>query len=193
MKKKILALILISILLLSACGNQFLPTISDANLDNEVEIIMAALMTDEEQTIESYVEKLNLENSDHEYKVYNKNHYSYTITEKERLDMVESFTSKKGIREVNQDYSDFLAENEISDYVTDFELSEDFTEVKLYVQNLDELDLTPFLITYIGSQAYWVSILDAAQAYLLISPEERVYNVIFIDNETKEEIDPLEN
>lgn len=162
------------------------------NLDHDVEIIISAIITDSEQTIESYVDNLNLENPDKKYKVYDESHYSYTITEKERLDMADGFKTEEGILEVSGNYTAFLSQNEISDYVADFELSEDYTEVKIYVQNLDKLGWNSFSL-YFGSQLYWSLILDSVQAHFLISPEERIHNIIFIDNNTKEEIKPFEN
>lgn len=167
-------------------------SISVENLDYEVEIIISAIITDSEQTIESYVDNLNLENPDKKYKVYDESHYSYNITEKDRLDMVNEFKTEKGILHVSQSYTDFLSQNEISDYVSNFELSEDYTEVKIYVQNLDKLGWNSFSL-YFGSQLYWSLILDSVQAHFLISPEERIHNIIFIDNDTKEEIKPFEN
>lgn len=166
------------------------PIIEEVGLDSEVKIILSAIITDPNQTIDEYVANLKEDNPDDIYEIYDDSHYALVITEKERREQIEIIFSEVAYEKLITQYNNFLSENELSTFVSKFDLKDDYSEVKIYVQNLDKMGLGGFAF-YLGSEFYWGLVLDSIYAYQLVDINERNNNIIFINNDTKEIIEPF--
>lgn len=152
------------------------PVVEDLNY--EVDIILAAYIFDD-SSIDSYVEQLKADNPNAKYSVYNDEYYISTIKETERLEYITGIKENNALDEA---FSQFLNDEQYGGAFVDVKYDDELQNFELYVnKTLYEQNI---FACSIGSSLIINSISDSYQAYNLIKPEDRIINIVFIDNET---------
>lgn len=150
--------------------------------DKDVDIVLCSVLVGEE-TIYDYVENLKVENPDCIYNVYDESHYSQTIKESERKEMVEKIKNKEYIDEA---FKELFTEEKYNGAYLSIEYDNRMENVTFYVDRVkfEDLGLFNFLTPYIIGK----TLSDTIQAYNLVAVEDRSFRLLIIDNETKETI-----
>lgn len=149
--------------------------------DYEVEIIQLMITTDENMTIEKFVESLNQSENTIKYYVYDDTHYSHTIKESQRKEYITTLIDNK---EVENAFSELFTAQEYNGAFLSMEYDNNFSDVKFYVDRTKYDSLGMFINIIPVMTSALVS--DTVQAYNLVPIEERGCTVKIIDNETKE-------
>ncbi len=208
MKTKLLLLLLTSIFIIG-CGSQDYEPTKEPNLDEieintdeniekklitndeelskedlsyEVDIILQAYMFDN-NGIDAYVEQLKADNPNKKFSVYNDEYYIMTITEEERLEQLKNIHNNN----INELFSDLITDEQYSGAFIDFKYDDSLQNFEIYVNK--EIYEKNIFICSLGSALIINTISDSYQAYNLIQPEDRITNIVIIDNQTKEIIE----
>lgn len=150
-------------------------------VDKEVEVIMPMLSFDEEETIEEYVKKLQEQNPDQKYSIYNDEYYSHVLKNSERREMVEQMLSKEFVEET---FKDIFESEEYNGAFLKIEYDELFKEVTIFADKAKYesgglmMYLGPVLSTSLYSQS--------VQAYSLVPVEKREFRLVIIDESSGE-------
>ena len=212
--KRTLALLLSVLIFISGCGNSTKtvdltkPNDSESKssledvqeeteqkkhlLDKDVDIILSMYFFDDTD-INDFVEQQKTDDPDGIYAVYDDTHYTCTIKESKRKELVEKFKDEDFINDI---FKDVFTGEQYNGAFLSMDYDDMFRNVTFYVDknaydNVDfDIVLGPLFIS--GFFA------DSAQAYNLISPDDRNWTVKIIDNDTNETLfnsdeDLLEN
>lgn len=148
------------------------------NFDKDVDIIFSAFITGEE-TIGEYVEKLQIENPDETYSIYDENHYVQTIKESERKEFL-----KKIDEELEKSFYDIFNSEETKDVFENVEYDVLVENITFYAdkESYKENEFVSMFSVVITSNVF----ADVVQAYNLIEPDDRNCKILIVDKETEE-------
>lgn len=151
--------------------------------DEEVSVILSMISFDDSETIEDYVVKMNEENGSDSFAVYDENHYSLTIKESERQEVLRQYNSGEFIEE---SFNEIFSDEQYNSAFTKMDYDELFQNVTFYAdkEKYDSAGLAVFFGPVFISYAYS----DIIQAYSLIPVDERACTVKIVDDETNEVI-----
>ena len=201
--KKILLLLILAFVFVNGCGNkrtvEFQENISitdntvieDTVMENErenstteekkVTIIMSMFSFDENETIDEYVQKLNIENNTDSYSVYDNNHYSFMISESERRELLEQYNSGAFIE---NSFNDIFTDEQYNSAFVKMDYDEMFQNITFFAnkENYDNGGIAVIFGPTVISAIYS----DIIQAYSLVPIDERKCTVKVVNNETNE-------
>lgn len=197
MKKNLIAFLLLCCLLVAGCsskttkidltdntGNTVDTEKDEASnqvlFDKDVDIVLYRMSFDN-SSIEDYVAKLQEENPDKVYSVYDDNHYVVTIKESERRALVEEMKDDEYISEM---FKDVFTDEQYGGAFISMEYDELFQNITFYADK-DAYQAAGISASF-GSTLVAMMYSDFVQAYNLIPLEERIYNVVIIDEATGE-------
>lgn len=197
--KRIIPLLLSLSLLVCGCGSQTntvdltqkpqeTPNVSPAEesetpqlFDKDVDIILSAYDFNN-VGIEQYVEDYKKDNPDAVVEVYDDDHYKLTIKESKRQSTLEEILSKENI---NATFQEIFSDEQYAS-LKSVDYNDDFSEFTFYANKEEYEAGNPFI-------PFGVSIIckvlsDSIQAYNLVPPEDRDFNVLIVDQDTDEVI-----
>ena len=146
--------------------------------DKDVDIVFSAVITGEE-TIEKYVENLQVENPEKIYSIYDENHYVQTIKESERKEFLNTVDE-----ELEKSFYDIFNSEETKDVFENVEYDVLLENITFYA-NKDAFKENEFVSTF--SAVITSSVFaDVVQAYNLIEPNDRNCKILIVDKETEE-------
>ncbi len=204
MKKKIILLLSSMLILVSGCGNNTKTVDLTQSPDTESESIAVETQEETEQKeklfdkdvdiilsmisvgdtdIDTYVEEQKNNDPDGIYAVYDDFHYTYTIKESKRKELVENFKNEDYI---NDAFKDIFSDEQYNGAFLSMDYDDMFRNVTFYVDKnaYDNAGIAAALGPVFVSGVF----ADSAQAYNLVPPEERSCTVKIVDNDTKEVI-----
>lgn len=146
--------------------------------DYETEIILA-IMSFNNESAEDYVRKLQEQNPDKNYSVYNEDYYRTTIMESARKEVLKELSDKETVEDM---FSDYYSNESYGGAIQNIEYDDSFQNFVFYVDK-DKYKANSFAIS-IGIKISVIGVSDTYQAYNLIAPEERITNIKFVDAET---------
>lgn len=147
-------------------------------LDKDVDIVLSAVITGEE-TIEKYVENLQVENPDKIYSIYDENHYVQTIKESERKEFLNTVDE-----ELEKSFYDIFNSEETKDAFENVEYDVLLENITFYA-NKDAFKENEFVCT-ISAVITSSVFADVVQAYNLIETNDRNCKILIVDKETEE-------
>lgn len=196
MQKKLLCLFITICTLLCACGNTTtnnnmsnntddtpLNAVEEIDKSKPIDIILPMLSLNGE-TIDAYVAALATENPSETYSVYNEEYYIQTITEGERLEILETFSSSDVL---NDTLENLQSDEQLFSIFVKIEADELYQNFKVYV-NKDAYEQNIFAVQFVIPLTLSV-ISQSCQAYSLVLPEDRVTEIKYVDNATGEELE----
>lgn len=151
--------------------------------ESAVSIILTMYSFNDTETIDDYVLNLNKENGSDSFSVYDDNHYSLTISESERQEVLKQYNSGEFIKE---SFKEIFSDEQYNSAFIKMDYDELFQNVTFYAdkEKYNNAGLAivfgPTIISYIYS--------DIVQAYSLIPVNERTCVIKIIDNETNDVI-----
>ncbi len=155
----------------------------DATVENnsEVSIILTMVSFDDTETINDYVLNLNEENNSNSYEVYDETHYTVTITESERQEVLKQYKSGELIEE---SFSEIFSDEQYNSAFIKMDYDELFQNITFYADK-EKYDAAGIAVVFgpvLSSSIYS----DLIQAYNLIPIDERTCTVKILDNQTNE-------
>lgn len=143
----------------------------------KVDVIFTAYIS-EGTSLEDYVKYFEIDDLDFlDTKVYDDQHIAVTMYETDRKDAVKALKNNHDIL-----IDTFLSKIKgIENVFTDIEADELFQNIKLYT-NKETYENS--YIASVTASVYFQIISDAVQAFNLVEPKDRVYNITVIDNAT---------
>lgn len=200
--KKTFALLLSVLIFISGCGNTTKtvdltkPSDSESKsvledvqeeteqkehlLDKDVDIILSMYSFDDTD-INDFVEQQKISDPDGNYAVYDDSHYTYTIKESKRKELVENFKNEDYIDDA---FKEVFTDEQYNNAFLSMDYDDMFRNVTFYVDKnaYDNAGIAVVLGPLFISGFFS----DSAQAYNLVPPEERSCTVKIVDNDTKE-------
>lgn len=146
--------------------------------------IIFGMMSLNGETAEEYVAKLQSDDPDGTYAVYDESHYTMTISESERQEYLATLNQESIM---NEAFKAAFSEAPYCDVFVSMEYDDAFQHFSFYV-NKDAFEENYF-ICKLAPSLMTSSISDRYQAYNLIPPADRVMEIEFIDNATGEIIE----
>ena len=146
--------------------------------DKDVEVVLSMYSFDD-TTVEDYIAKLQQENPDQVYAVYDDSHYTQTIKESERKAILEAVSGEEYVTEA---FQDIFSDEQYGGAFVSMEYDDLFQHITFYA------DKTAYESA--GFAAIFGPILiggmfgDFVQAYSLVPVEERFVVIQIIDNQT---------
>jgi len=197
MKKRLLSILLLCCLVFTACSSQKIKVDLKENEENKIEEqqedasnqvlfdkdvdIVLFRMDFDNSPIEEYVGKLQEENPDEVYSVYDDDHYIQTIKESERRELVVQMKEDEYIAGL---FKDVFSTEQYGGAFLSIEYDDLLQNITLYADK-DAYQSAGMSASY-GAIIVAMMYSDTVQAYNLIPVEERIYNVFIIDENTGE-------
>ena len=137
-----------------------------------------------DKSIDDRVERLLNTYPDMDIKVYDANHYSITMNTYDYTTQKEQYTNHDKALSM---LSDMLSDSIFNGSITNCEFDEESVKVIIYVDNA--LFNENFSTNIMNSVNIASEFMDSYQAYNLVSPEDRTYNIEYLDKDTGEMIE----
>lgn len=151
--------------------------------ESEVSIILTMYSFNDTETIDDYVLNLNKENGSDSFSVYDDNHYSLTISESERQDVLDQYNSSKFIEE---SFKEVFSDEQYNSAFIKMDYDELFQNITFYADK--EKYNNAGLAVVLGPSMIGCIYSDIVQAYNLVPVSERTCVIKIIDNETNDVI-----
>lgn len=193
--KQIIPLLLSLSLLVCGCGSQTntvdltqkpqeTPNVSQVEesetpqlFDKDVDIILSAYDFNN-VGIEQYVEDYKKNNPDAVVEVYDDDHYKLTIKESKRQATLDEILSKENL---NATFQEIFSDEQYAS-LKSVDYNDDFSEFTFYA-NKEEYEVDNPFIPF-GVAIICGVLSDSIQAYNLVPPEDRDFNVLIVDQDT---------
>lgn len=146
--------------------------------ENETEIVLKIIST---YSAEEYVQKLQNEDPEGYYAVYNDDFYCTRISESERRANLETFTDTEFMESI---LSEIYTDEVLADAIKSMDYDDNYQHFTFYVDK-EKYESNEFIVS-LGVGITISAISDAYQAYNLILPDDRITEVTYVDAETRE-------